>query len=78
MHPEAQKYTRRVKRRKEIERAKIKEEREGEKLSKMAALLVYICLLWIITIKYLLDGRGLFGSKVFKNPARYNWSQIRK
>lgn len=40
MHPETQKYTRRVKRRKEIERAKIKEEREGEKLSKMAALLV--------------------------------------
>lgn len=40
LHPETQKYTRRVKRRKEIERAKIKEEREGEKLSKMAALLV--------------------------------------
>ena len=58
---------------KEKERRKSKsKERERRRREKtMVALLVFIMDTFFGRKKKLLDGRGLFGDNVFKNPARY-------
>ena len=63
------------KRKRKKEKVRARREKGGEAKKTMDVLLVFIMAALEIVFdrkkKKLLDGRGLFGDNVFKNPARY-------